>query len=243
MKTARHTRQIRQIGIVQFLDLPPEIQGDVTSCLVHRLNRIFETHVSIARLDGPPYDVRELLESINPPLPLVMVDTALLVQTNREINPDVLSEYRGVWESDTADFPPVVIDSEDPEGVLCEGGHRSFSAFEAGVKAIRAVDVSAIDTGFVKRSLPIPYRVLLSDGAEHEYSKLVKGDQRLVSALLDRLSNWPEVSGVTALWGPGHGHFRVKTRGWRVIFHVDEAEKAVIVDKIAPRATAYEEYH
>src|SRR3989337_1150800 len=102
--SARHAGQIKQIGIVKFLDLPPEIQGDVTSCLVHRLNRIFETHVSISHLN-PPYDVQALLEALNPPLPLVMVDTELLIQTERELNEEVVEEYREVWESDVASFP------------------------------------------------------------------------------------------------------------------------------------------
>jgi mRNA-degrading endonuclease RelE of RelBE toxin-antitoxin system len=228
---------------VAFLDLPPDIQGDVASCLTHRLNRLFDdVHVSLSNME-PPYDVRELLESINPTLPLVMVDTKLLAKAERELSEDVVTEYMEVWETGEARFPPVVIDSEDEDGVLCEGGHRSFSAFRAGVPAIQAVDIAAIDATAVRRSLPLPYRIVMSPEAAREYGRLGKGDQRQIDGLLNRLTHWPEVSGASPLWGPGHGQFRMKTRGLRMVFRVDTAPWEITIDRIADRSTIYEEYH
>jgi len=170
------------------------------------------------------------------------VDTTLLVRAERELDEDKLIEYFGVWETGEARFPPVVIDSESEE-VLCEGGHRSFSAFEAGIKAIEAVDVASIDAKLVSSLLPRSYKITLSQDAEKQYVKLNKGVQRKIDELLDRLHDWPEVSGAIALWGKAKGHFRMKTQDWRVIFHVNQADQEILVDKIANRRDAYEEYH
>jgi mRNA-degrading endonuclease RelE of RelBE toxin-antitoxin system len=237
---SRHARQIKQIGTLRLSDLPPGIQADVAGCLKLRLERIYNIEEAGAIFTD---DLLSLLVSLDPELPLLMVDTALLVRAGRDVNEDVIAEYREVWATGEVRFPPVVIDSES-EGVLCEGGHRSFSAYQAGVKAIQAVDVAAIDPEAVKQLLPIHnYRILMSSEAELAYVSMDRGAQRQLDALFDRLEAWPEVSGAVALWGPGKGHFRMKTRGWRVIFHVDESSRELMIDKVADRKTAYEEYH
>lgn len=235
----RYPGQIRQVSTVFFLDLPAEIQTDVATCLKFRLERIHNI------TDGEaiwPDDVRELLSTLNPKLPLLLVDTALLVKAHREIYEDKLIEYFEVWETGEAKFPPVVIDSESEE-VLCEGGHRSFSAFEAGVKAIEAVDVASIDAKLISSLLPRTYKITLTKDAEKQYVKLNKGLQRKIDELIARLHDWPEVSGAIPLWGPAKGHIRLKSQDWRVIFHVDEAGREIFIDKIANRRDAYEEYH
>lgn len=245
MPKPRHARQIRQIGTVRLTDLPPEIQTDVAVCLERRIDRIL--NVPGTRPDEKTVwaeDILELLVPANPLLPLLLVSTALLVKTERALDDDRLAEYRAVWETGEVRFPPVVVDSED-EILLCEGGHRSFSAYQAGVKEIQAVDVAAIDLNIIKPLLPPPshYRMLLSQEAERAYTELDRGAKRQVDTLLARLEAWPEVSGAIPLWGTGHGQFRMKTRDWRVIFHVDEASHELFIDKIAHRKEAYGEYH
>jgi len=235
----RYPGQIRQISAIPFLSLPAEIQGDVAVCLKSRLERIHNITDGEAIWAG---DIQDLLSTLNPKLPLLLVDTSLLVQAKRELHEDKVIEYFEVWETGEARFPPVVIDSESEE-VLCEGGHRSFSAFEAGIKAIEAVDVASIDAKLVASLLPRSYKITMTQDAEKQYVKLNKGIQRKIDELLERLHNWPEVSGAIPLWGPAKGHFRLKTQDWRVIFHVDEAEHEVLIDKIANRRDAYEEYH
>lgn len=240
-KKTRHAQHIKQIGVVSLSDLPSEIQTDVAVCLKQRLERIYDIK------DGEAIwtdDLRNLLVSLDPVLPLLMVDTSLLVRADREVNGEVVEEYKAIWQTGEAHFPPVVIDSESEE-VLCEGGHRSFSAFEAGVKAIQAVDVAAIDPDTVKQLLPPPqrYRILIGNEAQRIYNKLDRGAKRLLDGIFDRLESWPEVSGALPLWGTAKGHFRMKTRGWRVIFHVDEPTRELMIDKISDRSTAYEDYH
>lgn len=238
MAAPRGKRPIRQIGVVHFLDLPPEIQSDVAVCMKFRLKRVYNLGEEAIWSD----DIRELFTSLNPKIPLVSVETWLLVQAEREINEDVLLEYMEVWETGEAKFPPVVIDSDSDE-VLCEGGHRSFSAYEAGVKEIEAVDIAPLDATFIMRSLPKAYQVSMTPEAEKQYNDLQKNIQRKVDEVLDRLRDWPQVSGVVALWGEAKGHYRVKTMDWRVVFHVDEGSKTVVVDNISNRKDAYEKFH
>lgn len=236
---ARRGRPIRQIGVVRFLKLPEEIQTDIAVCMKERLERIYNIE------DGEAVwtdDLRNLLVSMNPELPLLLVQTWLLVQADREVYENVVAEYKAIWESGQAHFPPVVIDSESEE-VLCEGGHRSFSAHQAGIKEIEAVDVAAIDAEAISKKLPHPYKIDFGPDAEREYVDLQKNIQARIDELIDRLRDWPQVSGVVALWGPAKGHFRVKTQDWRVIFHVDEPAHTVIIDKIANRKEAYEDFH
>ena len=236
---ARRARPIRQVGVVRFLALPEEIQTDIAVCMKQRLERIYNID------DGEAIwtdDLRALLDSMNPELPILMVQTWLLVQAGRELHDDVVAEYKAIWESGQAQFPPVVIDSESEE-VLCEGGHRSFSAHQAGIKEIEAVDVAALDVEAISKKLPHPYKIDFGPEAEREYVDLQKNVQNRIDELIARLRHWPEVSGVVALWGPAKGHFRMKTQDWRVIFHVDEPSHMVIIDKIANRKEAYDDFH
>lgn len=236
---ARRAKPIRQVGVVRFLALPEEIQTDIAVCMKQRLERIYNIE------DGEAIwtdDLRELLVSMNPELPILMVQTWLLVQAGREVYDDVVAEYKAIWESGQAHFPPVVIDSESEE-VLCEGAHRSFSAHQAGIKEIEAVDVAALDVEAIGKKLPHPYKIDFGPEAEREYVELQKNVQNKIDELIERLRRWPEVSGVVALWGPAKGHFRMKTQDWRVIFHVDESAHTVIIDKIANRKEAYDDFH
>lgn len=239
MGAPRRKRPIRQIAVIRFLDLPPEIQTDFAVCLRVRLERIYNLPEGKGIFTD---DVRNFLTNLNPELPLLMVETWLLVQTERETYEDTVLEYMAVWESGEAQFPPVVIDSESDE-VLCEGGHRSLSASLANIKEIEAVDVASIDPASIMKELPTAYQVRLTSEADRQYRELNKGIRERVDELLDRLREWPQVSGVVALWGTAKGHFRIKTGDWRVVFHVDEGVKTVWVDSISHRKDAYDQFH
>ena len=130
MGLPRRKKPIRQIAVIHFLDLPQEIQTDVSVCMKERLDRIYNIRDAEAISTD---DLRDLLVQLNPQIPVVMVETWLLVQTERALYEEKVIDYMAVWESGEAKFPPVVIDS-DSEEVLCEGGHRAFSAFHAEVK-------------------------------------------------------------------------------------------------------------
>lgn len=239
MGSPRRKMPIRQVGTLHYLDLPPEIQRDVALCMKERLERIHKIPDT-----GEVWtdNLQELFAQLNPLVPIVMVETWLLVQAERETYEEKVLEYMEVWESGKAKFPPVVIDSETEE-ILCEGGHRSFSAYEAGIKEIEAVDIAALDATFILKSLPRSYQVSLTPAAERQYTDLNKGVQAKIDELLNRLRDWPEVSGVVPLWGHAKGHYRVKTMDWRVIFHVDEGSSTVIVDAISHRKDAYDQFH
>lgn len=230
-------QQIRQVSVIRFRDLPPDIQRDFAVCMKDRLERILGVQESIFS-----DNVLELLLGANQELPLLMVKTEALTRFEREINEDVVLEYMQIWESGQAHFPPVVIDTESDE-LLCEGGHRSFSAFHSGIAEIEAVDVSALDPEPLIRSLPRVYRVTLTPEAERQYGDLNKGVQRKIDEVFERLRGWPQVSGVIPLWGAAKGHFRIKTMDWRVIFHVDEGAQTVLVDSISHRKDAYDKFH
>lgn len=239
MGAPRRKKPVRQISVIRFLDLPPEIQTDFAVCLKERLERIYNLPEGKGIFTD---DVRNLLTHLNPEIPLLMVETWLLVQAERETYEEKVLEYMAVWESGEAQFPPVVVDSESDE-VLCEGGHRSFSAFHANIKEIEAVDVASLDAAFIMQQLPRAYLVSLTTSADRQYRDLGKGIRDRIDELLDRLREWPEVSGVVALWGTAKGHYRIKTGDWRVVFHVDESTKTVLVDAISHRKDAYDQFH
>ena len=120
---------------------------------------------------------------------------------------------------------------------------RDFRKMLDEVKEIEAVDVAALDAAFIMKSLPQAYQISLTPEAERQYADLNKGVQVKIDDILDRLRNWPQVSGVVALWGAAKGHFRMKTLDWRVIFHVDESERLVTIDAISHRKDAYGDFH
>lgn len=60
-----------------------------------------------------------------------------------------------------------------------------------------------------------------------------------VMGIVERLRNWPQVSGVKALRGDLAGHYRVRTGDYRVQFRVQSG--TVVVEKIAKRDRFYED--
>jgi mRNA-degrading endonuclease RelE of RelBE toxin-antitoxin system len=59
-----------------------------------------------------------------------------------------------------------------------------------------------------------------------------------VLSLLERLANWPAVSGAKPLTGPLAGRYRLRTGAYRVQFRVEA--KSIIVEKIGHRDRFYE---
>jgi mRNA-degrading endonuclease RelE of RelBE toxin-antitoxin system len=59
-----------------------------------------------------------------------------------------------------------------------------------------------------------------------------------VLSLLERLANWPVVSGAKPLTGPLAGRYRLRTGDYRLQFRVEG--HAVIVEKIGHRDRFYE---
>lgn len=59
-----------------------------------------------------------------------------------------------------------------------------------------------------------------------------------VRKTIERLRDWPEVSGVKPLRGDWAGHYRVRTGDWRIVFRVTGT--VVIVVRVAHRKEVYE---
>lgn len=57
--------------------------------------------------------------------------------------------------------------------------------------------------------------------------------------VLERLRNWPSVSGAKPLRGPLAGHYRIRTGDYRVQFRIER--ETVIIERIGHRSRFYEE--
>ncbi len=82
-------------------------------------------------------------------------------------------------------------------------------------------------------------RVLLSPDGQGDFDALPATIQARVIGIIDRLSEWPSVSGAKPLRGEWRGHYRIRTGDWRIIFRVIAPD--VIVVRIMHRSKVYEE--
>jgi mRNA-degrading endonuclease RelE of RelBE toxin-antitoxin system len=60
-----------------------------------------------------------------------------------------------------------------------------------------------------------------------------------VMAIVERLENWPAVSGAKPLRGNLSGHFRIRTGDYRVQFRVQD--QTIIIEQIGHRDGFYED--
>jgi mRNA interferase RelE/StbE len=81
-------------------------------------------------------------------------------------------------------------------------------------------------------------RVVLVAEAEADFKGLPFTIQARVRKVLDRLRQWPAVSGAKALRGDLAGTYRIRTGDWRVLFQV---KADVIVVRIAHRRDVYDD--
>ena len=81
--------------------------------------------------------------------------------------------------------------------------------------------------------------VEITPEAAKELTRLGNPILNRVHRLLEKLEDWPAVSGAKPLRGNLAGHFRLRTGDYRVQFHV--VGDLVIVDKIGHRDGFYEE--
>jgi mRNA-degrading endonuclease RelE of RelBE toxin-antitoxin system len=56
--------------------------------------------------------------------------------------------------------------------------------------------------------------------------------------IVERLENWPEVSGAKPLRGVLAGHYRIRTGDYRLQFHVEGEE--VVIERVGHRDGFYE---
>jgi addiction module RelE/StbE family toxin len=79
--------------------------------------------------------------------------------------------------------------------------------------------------------------VLLAKDAQADYDDLSPTIQVRVNAIVERLRDWPSVSGAKPLTGQWVGHYRIRTGDWRVIFRV--VTPRLLVVRIKHRREVY----
>jgi len=81
--------------------------------------------------------------------------------------------------------------------------------------------------------------VLLTPEAAKQLDELREPIRRRVVGLLERLTDWPNVSGAKPLSGQLAGRWRMRTGDYRLQFHV--SGESVVVEKIGNRDRFYED--
>jgi len=81
--------------------------------------------------------------------------------------------------------------------------------------------------------------VLLSPEAQGQFDRLPVTIRARVLKVLERLQDWPDVSGAKALRKEWTGHYRIRTGDWRVVFRV--VTPRLIVVRIQHRSEVYED--
>jgi mRNA interferase RelE/StbE len=85
----------------------------------------------------------------------------------------------------------------------------------------------------------MPVEVLLAKDAQADFDDLPATIQERVAHVVDRLRDWPAVSGAKALRGQWAGYYRVRTGDWRVIFRL--VTPHLIVVRIKHRREVYDD--
>ena len=81
--------------------------------------------------------------------------------------------------------------------------------------------------------------VKMTKEAAVQYAELTKTIRERVRKLVERLEEWPEVSGAKALSGDLAGWYRLRTGDYRVRFYVKD--ETVVIAKIGHRSDFYED--
>lgn len=81
-------------------------------------------------------------------------------------------------------------------------------------------------------------RVVMLAKAQADFAKLPVVIQARVAGVVERLANWPNVTGAKPMRGALKGHYRIRTGDWRVLFRV---KADVLVVRIAHRSTVYDD--
>ena len=82
---------------------------------------------------------------------------------------------------------------------------------------------------------------VISPAALEEIQSLPLVIQRRVQEIVERLANWPNVSGAKPLKGNLSGHYRIRTGDYRVQFYRKDGGKTLVVEKVGHRDGFYDE--
>ena len=82
-------------------------------------------------------------------------------------------------------------------------------------------------------------KVLITPGAQTQLDAVPRGIHHRILNLIDRLADWPKVSGAKPLRKNLAGSFRLRSGDWRLIFHPQG--DSVIIDAIDNRKDVYKD--
>lgn len=85
----------------------------------------------------------------------------------------------------------------------------------------------------------MPIQVRITPSALAELTGLHEPMVSRINRAMERLADWPIVSGAKPLRGGLKGHFRIRVGDWRIIFIV--AADSIVVVRIANRRDVYGE--
>jgi len=85
------------------------------------------------------------------------------------------------------------------------------------------------------------YEIRSAEEARENFKSLPLRIQVRVQDVFDRLTRWPNVSGVKPLRGSLKGAYRIRTGDWRVIFTMDDRAKRVTVIRVKNRRDVYDD--
>ena len=81
--------------------------------------------------------------------------------------------------------------------------------------------------------------VVITPQAAKDIDGLPKAIRARIHKIVERLRNWPDVSGVKQLSGNLAGHYRIRTGDYRLQFRVDG--ESLAVERVGHRDGFYEE--
>jgi mRNA-degrading endonuclease RelE of RelBE toxin-antitoxin system len=81
--------------------------------------------------------------------------------------------------------------------------------------------------------------VKITPAALEQAGRLAEPIYTRIQKAIERLENWPKVSGVKALRGRHAGHFRIRTGDYRIQFRLEG--QSLIVERIGHRDGFYED--
>ena len=80
--------------------------------------------------------------------------------------------------------------------------------------------------------------VRLTEQATRDIRQLPSHVVDRLEGIFDRLSRWPDVSGVERIKYHPAGYYRIRTGDWRVVFRPEGPN--IVVDRVLHRSKAYE---
>lgn len=129
---SRYPLEMEPGGTAIFDNLDDSSKEDLALCIRRKLDLDVPDSYILKRLRGQE-------------IPVYLVDPSLLIgDEGRPVRTADLKKYGKLLADDLRSMPPVIIDSDNLEGPLCEGGHRTVAAIKKGLPGIYAIDVAKV---------------------------------------------------------------------------------------------------